>query len=52
MEITMKKVMIVEDEELILQGIRNILDWEALGLDVVLHTFNSNTLVAVASEFL
>lgn len=30
-----KKVMIVEDEELILQGIRNILDWEALGLDVV-----------------
>lgn len=31
----MKKVMIVEDEELILQGIRNILDWEALGLHVV-----------------
>ncbi len=31
----MKKVMIVEDEELILQGIRNILDWEALGLMVV-----------------
>ena len=31
----MKKVMIVEDEELILQGIRNIVDWEALGLRVV-----------------
>lgn len=31
----MKKVMLVEDEELILQGIRNIIDWEALGLDVV-----------------
>lgn len=31
----MKKVMIVEDEELILQGIRNILDWESLGLEVV-----------------
>ncbi len=31
----MKKVMIVEDEELILQGIRNILDWEQLGLEVV-----------------
>lgn len=31
----MKKVMIVEDEELILQGIRNIVDWEALGLSVV-----------------
>lgn len=31
----MKKVMLVENEELILQGIRNILDWEALGLEVV-----------------
>ena len=31
----MKKVMIVEDEALILQGIRNIVDWEALGLSVV-----------------
>ncbi len=31
----MKKVMIVEDEEWILQGIRNILDWESLGLEVV-----------------
>ena len=31
----MKKVMIVEDEELILQGIRNILDWDSLGLQVV-----------------
>lgn len=30
-----KKVMIVEDEELILQGIRNIVDWEELGLSVV-----------------
>lgn len=27
--------MLVEDEELILQGIRNILDWESLGLQVV-----------------
>lgn len=31
----MKKVMLVEDEELILQGIRNIIDWEELGLQVV-----------------
>ncbi|MDO5410547.1 MAG: response regulator [Lachnospiraceae bacterium] len=31
----MKKVMLVEDEELILQGIRNIIDWEELGLSVV-----------------
>lgn len=31
----MKKVMIVEDEEFILQGIKNILDWESLGLEVI-----------------
>lgn len=31
----MKKVMLVEDEELILQGIRNIIDWEALSVQVV-----------------
>lgn len=31
----MKKVMLVEDEELILQGIFNIIDWNALGLEVV-----------------
>lgn len=31
----MKKVMLVEDEELILQGLKNILDWESLGLEVV-----------------
>ncbi len=28
----MRKVMIVEDEELILQGIKSIIDWDALGL--------------------
>lgn len=31
----MKKVMLVEDEELILQGIRNIIDWQEIGLEVV-----------------
>lgn len=31
----MKKVMLVEDEDLILQGIRNIIDWDKLGLEVV-----------------
>lgn len=31
----MKKVMLVEDEELILQGIKNIIDWEALGLKII-----------------
>lgn len=33
----MRKVMLVEDEEFILQGLQNILDWEALGMQVV-HT--------------
>lgn len=31
----MRKVMIAEDEELILQGLKNILDWEALDLQLV-----------------
>lgn len=30
-----KKVMLVEDEEFILQGIKNIIDWEALGMTIV-----------------
>lgn len=31
----MKKVMLVEDEELILQGMKNIIDWEALELRII-----------------
>lgn len=31
----MRKVMLVEDEEFILHGIKNIIDWEALGLEIV-----------------
>lgn len=31
----MRKVMLVEDEELILQGVRNIIDWESLSAQVV-----------------
>lgn len=36
----MKKVMIVEDEELILLGIKNIVNWEKLGLQLVHMAFN------------
>lgn len=36
----MRKVMIVEDEELILLGIKNIIDWEALGLNLVHMAYN------------
>lgn len=36
----MKKVMIVEDEELILQGIKNIVDWDKLGLKLVHMAYN------------
>lgn len=31
----MKKVMLVEDEELILKGLSKIIDWDSLGMDVV-----------------
>lgn len=36
----MKKVMLVEDEEFILQGIRCIIDWEELGMSVVSMVHN------------
>lgn len=46
----MKKVMIVEDEELILQGIRSIIDWEKLGLHVVHMGHNGKEALAMWKE--
>ncbi len=40
----MRKVMLVEDEELILRGLENIIDWEALGLTVFYRAHNWNCL--------
>ena len=31
----MYKVMLVDDERLILQGVLNIIDWEKLGMEVI-----------------
>ena len=36
----MRKVMLVEDEEFILQGLKSILDWEAIGMQVVQTAHN------------
>lgn len=36
----MKRVMLVEDEEFILQGIRCIIDWEEIGMSVVSMVHN------------
>lgn len=36
----MKKVMLVEDEDLILEGLCNIIDWEGLSLEVVHKAHN------------
>ena len=36
----MKKVMLVEDEEFILQGIRCIIDWEEISMTVVSMAHN------------
>lgn len=36
----MKKVMLVEDEEFILQGIRYIIDWEAISMEVTAMAHN------------
>ncbi|MBS6196415.1 MAG: response regulator [Clostridiales bacterium] len=43
----MRKVMLVEDEELILQGVRNIIDWEALSMDVVHMAHNGREALAL-----
>lgn len=31
----MRKIMLIEDEELILQGLKNIVDWEAMDMQIV-----------------
>ena len=36
----MKKVMLVEDEELILQGVRYIIDWEEISMEVTAMAHN------------
>lgn len=36
----MRKVMLVEDEDFILQGLENIIDWEELGLSIVHRAHN------------
>lgn len=36
----MKKVMLIEDEELILEGLSNILDWDELNMEVVHKAHN------------
>ena len=36
----MKKVMLVEDEEFILQGIRYIIDWEEIAMEVTSMAHN------------
>lgn len=43
----MRKVMLVEDEELILQGIRNIIDWESLSTEVVHMARNGREALAM-----
>lgn len=36
----MKKVMLVEDEDFILQGIKYIIDWEALSMEIAATAHN------------
>lgn len=36
----MRRVMLVEDEDFILQGLENIIDWETLGLKIVFKAHN------------
>ena len=46
----MKKVMLVEDEEFILQGIRCIIDWEEISMTVVSMAHNGREALEMFSR--
>ena len=46
----MKKVMLVEDEEFILQGLENIIDWEELGLSIIHKAHNGQEALQMQEE--
>ncbi|MDO4470773.1 MAG: response regulator [Bacillota bacterium] len=46
----MKKVMLVEDEELILQGIRYIIDWKELSMEVTAMAHNGREALELYKE--
>ena len=46
----MKTVMLVEDEELILEGLRSIIDWEELGMQVVHMAHNGKEALALLEK--
>ena len=46
----MKKVMLVEDEEFILQGIRCIIDWEEISMTVVSLAHNGREALEMFSR--
>ena len=46
----MKKVMLVEDEDFILQGIKYIIDWEEISMEVVAMAHNGKEALAMFQE--
>lgn len=46
----MKKVMLVEDEELILQGVRYIIDWEEISMEVTAMAHNGREALEMYKE--
>ena len=46
----MKKVMLVEDEELILQGVRDIIDWEEISMEVTAMAHNGREALEMYKE--
>lgn len=46
----MKKVMLVEDEEFILQGIRYFIDWEAISMEVTAMAHNGREALSLYRE--
>lgn len=46
----MKKVMLVEDEDFILQGIKYIIDWEALSMEIAATAHNGKEALEIFQE--
>ena len=46
----MRKVMLVEDEDFILQGLENIIDWEELDLSIIHKAHNGQEALNMQEE--
>jgi len=46
----MYKLMIVDDEEIILDGLKNVVEWENLGIEVISYAYNGKEALEKIAE--